>query len=127
MTLYGYFFAGTADFTALCIGLICALALYLGLASKEVTFDLSKNILTIYTHFPLKKEINKINIDEITKIDVVRGRGSSGGFWLIQVIVENKKYALTSNTALSKASLEKLLAKIHNYLNIGLGKMDINS
>jgi len=116
------FFAGTADFTALCIGLFCALALYLGLASKEVTFDLKSNTLIILTKYPLKQEINQINIDDISKIDVVRGRGSSGGFWLIQVIAENKKYALTSNAALSKASLDKLLVKINSYLNIGISE-----
>jgi hypothetical protein len=115
-TLYGYFVQGTANATGLIFGLLIPVTFYLGLEKKIATFNKGTGILSIYSKYPLKETTTNISINEITSMEVVRGRGSSGGPWFIKISTKDKSYPITSLGSLSKRSLEIEVLRLQPYL-----------
>ena len=115
-TLYGYFVQGTANATGLIFGLFIPVTFYLGLEKKIATFNKGTGILSIYSKYPLKETTTNISINEITSMEVVRGRGSSGGPWFIKISTKDKSYPITSLGSLSKRSLEIEVLRLQPYL-----------
>ncbi len=117
-TLYGYFVEGSADITGLVIGVLVPFIAYLFLEKKVVTFNKVTGVVSIYSKFPLKETTTNIKINQITNMEVVKGRGHTGGggAWFIKVSTKDGTYPITSFGSLSKKSLDREILNLQQYL-----------
>jgi hypothetical protein len=116
IAIYGYFIQGTADLFGFFISVFCGSVLYSLLDRKITTFSKDEKSILISSKRIFDESQTYIQISDITNIDVVKGKGSTGGFWFIKVFTSNESYPITSMGSLSKKSLDKTLIKIKQYL-----------
>ena len=114
--IYSLFTQGLSDLFGVFICVFCGGTLYCSLEKKIAKFNNNDRILEISTYSVFRKSKLQIQLNDITKLEVVKGLGSTGGFWFIKVSEEEESYSITSLGALSKKLLDLELTKINQYL-----------
>ncbi|MGB2739986.1 MAG: hypothetical protein WBC60_05445 [Cognaticolwellia sp.] len=114
--IYSLLTQDSSDLFGVFISAFCGGILYCSLERKSARFNNENSILDISSHSVFRKSTAQIKLSDITQIEVVKGLGSTGVFWLIKVSKEDGSYSITSQCSLSKKLLDQELKKINHYL-----------
>jgi len=115
--IYSLLTQGFSDLFAVFICFLCGGGLYCSLERKNAKFSNKDGKLEISSNSVFSKTNSQVKLNNITNIEVVKGLGSTGGFWFIKVFTGEESYSITSHGAMSKKSLDLELIKINQYLS----------
>ncbi len=114
---YSLLTQGLSDLFSVFICFICGGILYCSLERISAKFSNKDSMLEVSSKSVFSKSNSQIKLNNIIKIEVVKGLGSTGGFWFIKVFTGEESYSITSHGAMSKKSLDLELVKINQYLS----------
>lgn len=115
--IYSLFTQGFSDLFGVFICFFCGGILYCSLERKRAKFIKKDSMLEISSNSVFSKSNLQIKLNNIIKIEVVKGIGSTGFFWFIKVFTADESCSITSHGAFSKKSLDLELIKINQYLS----------
>ena len=127
--LLGIYSFLTQGFSDLFAGFICFFSggvLYCSLERKSAKFSNKDSMLEVSSHSVFSKSNSQIKLNNIIKIEVVKGLGSTGGFWFIEVLTSDESYSISSHGAMSKKSLDLELIKINRHLGGNTYEINLN-
>lgn len=108
---------GLSGLFGVLICFLCGGLLYCTCERKNAKFSKKLGMLEVSSDSAFSKSNSQIKLSNITKIEVVKGLGNTGGFWFIKVFTGNESCSITSLGSMSKKSLDLELKRINRYLN----------